>query len=185
MRRILLAAGLTVLLLNTTGCATFKIIGNDIDRTATVFGDVGLTGDNIRLTVVPGSKIRKLSIIGDGCTVTIMEDVTLNKIEFWGMGNTVSIPDYLVVRSNEVGTNQIIRRVHETPAMPEWSPPPVLEEDPMLTAPPPAAAPRPAASTDTDAWLEELDEPEPAPEPVVLPPAAVDLEPPPPPSGEK
>jgi hypothetical protein len=124
------------LLLAVFGCARgAPIVGHRVVQEGTYYGDLGITGNGSNVTVLRHSRITKLSIIGNNCTVMVEEGAGLGKIEFWGNGNVVSIPDVLIVRSNNVGANQIIRRPR---------PPAPVVEDPYA-APPPPLAPMPSA----------------------------------------
>lgn len=127
MRTTLIIASMAGLLL-TAGCASTPLVGNGVSRADQFFGDVGITGSGSVVTILRGSRVNKLSILGNDCSVTVEDGVRLYKIEFWGKNNTVSIPEYLIVRTAEVGTNQIIRRPREVrPPADEsrWEPPPI------------------------------------------------------------
>lgn len=110
MTRTLLTIGLAGTVWLASGCAAHSIMGHGMVRSAQLFGNVRLTGDNNNITALRGSRITKLSVMGDNNTVNVDAGATLAKVEFWGNGNTVSVPGYVVVRSNEVGTNQLVRR---------------------------------------------------------------------------
>lgn len=155
MRTTMVVAMMAGLLL-VAGCASTPLVGDGVSRADQFFGDVGITGSGSVVTILRGSKVNKLSIIGNDCSVTVEEGVRLYKIEFWGKNNTVSIPEYLGVRTAQVGTNQIIRRPRETrPPLdtPAWEPlpaeprpesraypsRPARPETPMEAAPTPAA----------------------------------------------
>ena len=137
-RAMVLCALATGLVLANTGCAPNPIVGSNMVMTQQYFGDFGVTGHGNNITILPGSRLHKLSIIGDNNTLTVQDDVTIWKIEFWGKGNTVSVPEYLSVRSNDVGANQIIRRPYTPVPLPRTTEPP-----PAYTPPPPE---KPAAA---------------------------------------
>ena len=121
MKTVLLSVVMTGLVVAATGCAYNSIMGNGIVRADQYFGDVGLTGDNHNVTIVRGSRVNKLSILGDDCSVTVQNGVALCKIEFWGTGNTISLPEGLLVRTTEVGMNQIIRRPRRAREPGRWT----------------------------------------------------------------
>ena len=128
MNRIVIGAAALVVLTLTSGCAYNSIAGTGIVRADQYFGNVGVTGGGSNITILTGSKVPKLSVLGSNNTITVEEDVELSRIEFWGKGNTVSIPENLVVRTTEVGNNQIIRRPRMQRQAPvEWI---ELEYDP-------------------------------------------------------
>lgn len=150
-RVILLSALATGLVLASTGCAPNPLVGNSMVMSQQYFGDVGITGHGNNLTVLPGSRLHKLSLIGDNNTVTLQDDVTVWKIEFWGKGNTVSVPEYLSVRTNDVGANQIIRRPDNPVAMTRTIEPPPTYTPPPAEQPPagqPAVQPPPKPADD-------------------------------------
>lgn len=156
MRGTLLSALAIGLLAAAAGCARNPFVGSGIVGQRQCFGDVGIRGYDNNLTLLSGSKVRKLSIWGDNNRVTVEDGVTLSQIEFFGYGNTVSVSDTLVVRTSEVGTNQLIRRPRELrgpkdlsewdAAAPTYPPPPAqppTEPAPELkveVTPPPSAA---------------------------------------------
>ena len=133
MRTILLGALTAGLVLTTTGCA-HNVIGAGVTRVDQYFGDVGVLGSGANVTILRGSKVTKLSLLGNSNSVTVQDGVTLYQIEFWGKGNTVSIPEPMVVRTTEVGTNQVIRRPRDLRGPSEWS----RFEDTDMYVPPPA-----------------------------------------------
>lgn len=166
MARMALAALALGLVVAAGGCAQNATIGDAGEKAGVFFGDVGITGHGNTLTIQRGSRVWKLSIIGDNNRVTVEEDVTLNRIEFWGNGNVVSVPDYLVFRTTEVGSNQIIRR--PTAGRPaDWGEgQPMGELPPVRTLPPPQPRPEPRP------------EPPPREERIFMPPPAPEGEPP-------
>ncbi len=137
MRTALFTALVAGLMLAAFGCARgAPVVGHAVTQEGTYYGDLGITGNGSKITVLRGSRVNKLSIIGNNCTVMVEDGAGLAKIEFWGNGNVVSIPDTLIVRSNTVGTNQIIRRPR--PATPVLS-------DPYALPPPSPATPAPTS----------------------------------------
>jgi hypothetical protein len=128
-----LAAGL---LLVASGCASAPVQGNGVVMSQQFFGNLGVVGNGSNITVLPGSRLEKISVIGNNCQIFVHDNVTLWKIEFWGNGNAVSLPETLVVRLNNVGKNQVIKRPRgmDTPNFP-----PPAESD--TTEPPPASDP--------------------------------------------
>lgn len=122
MKRIVLSALTTGLLVAAGGCASHSIVGHGVTQAGQYFGDVGMVGHGTNLTVQAGSKVTKLSIIGDDCRVTVEEGAWVGWIEFWGNGSTVSIPADMVTRTSEVGANQIIHRPCAPYSPEEWSP---------------------------------------------------------------
>jgi hypothetical protein len=147
------------LVLATAGCASNAIVGTGVVRSGLYFGNVGVTGHGSSVTILHGSKVPKLSIIGNNTTVTVEDGVVLHRIEFWGKGNTVSIPENLIVRTTEVGANQIIRRPRETTVSSESSSwerttpaytPPAEPQSPPTQAPPPSETPRKPAEPASD-----------------------------------
>lgn len=159
MKGILSSAFLVTVALLTTGCAHNSIVGDGAVASNRYFGDVGIWGDGSTVTVLRGSKLNKLSILGNDNNVTVQDTATINHIEFWGKRNTVSIPEDLIVRTSEVGRNQIIRRVRQPITPNEWAPP--ID---TLT-PPPADTQTPPPPTDDNALYvpAEPDANEPAP----------------------
>jgi hypothetical protein len=158
MARVMLLSALAAgLALVNMGCAPNPMVGHNMVMSQQYFGDVGITGHGNNLTVLPGSRLHKLSLIGDNNTITLQDDVTVWKIEFWGKGNTVSVPEYLSVRTNDVGANQIIRRPYTSAPMPR-----TMEPAPAYNPPP--------AGNQTPARVEPKPQPKPAGEP--LPPEA-------------
>jgi hypothetical protein len=150
MRTKLLLALIAGLLVSAAGCGRpTRIIGHGIQQPVQLFGDVGITGNNNDFTVLAGSRVTKLSIIGDDNRITVEEGVALNRVEFFGNGNTLSVPDFLVIRTAQVGTNQIIRRPREPRPADDWIPP--------------------AEATPADTFLEDAYEPPPTAEPVAPP----------------
>lgn len=140
-----IAVGLLVL---ATGCAHNSIFGDGGMRSDQFFGDLGITGDQNGITVESGSRLHKLSILGHNNTITVAENVRIAQIEFWGKGNTVSLPEDMVVRTTEVGTNQIIRRPRElrelspmyTPLVePTYAPEPNEPVEEIYIRPPPTS----------------------------------------------
>lgn len=139
MRAIALSVMAAGLVLGTTGCAPNATVGTGMVMSQQWFGDTGFVGHSNNVTVLPGSRVNKLSIQGDNNTVTVMDDVTIWKVEFWGKGNTISIPEYLSIRTNAVGANQIIRRPRMVTPMPRYEPlPPVYTARPAEEPTPPA-----------------------------------------------
>ncbi len=125
------------------GCAVNPSVGTGIVAAQKYFGDVGIDGNGQNVTVLKGSRVTKLSIIGNNNTVTVEEGAAVYRIEFWGSGNTVMIPDNLwVLRTNNVGRNQIIRRPTSAPPGPSYEFTP--EAVPAATPTTPAATARPA-----------------------------------------
>jgi hypothetical protein len=132
-----------------TGCAANPVVGTRGNVQAQqYFGDVGVTGHNQNVTLLTGSRVRKLSILGDRNTVTVQDEVTIYRVEFWGSGNTISIPEHLSLRVDDIGNNQILRRPREVSMTPEPTrfeqPPPAVTTSPIEPATPPqnrAAAP--------------------------------------------
>jgi len=120
MKKSLMGIVASVLVVSATGCASSSIVGTGVTRVDRFYGDVGITGSNNNLTILSDSRVSKLSILGNNCTVTVQDGVMLYRVEFWGKGNTVSIPETLVVRTTEVGSNQIIRRPREQRHIFEW-----------------------------------------------------------------
>jgi hypothetical protein len=112
MTRAALIAMAAAALLAASGCSsTNRIVGHNLTQTGHWYGELGITGDANNFTVQSGSRITKLSIMGDGNTITVQERCSLGKIEICGENNTVNIPDYLVVRIAQWGSeNQIVRR---------------------------------------------------------------------------
>lgn len=184
MTRVVIGGLLIGVLLATAGCldGTTDIRGHYNERSGQYFGNLRIVGDGNNLTVLRGSRMKKLSICGNNNTVTLEENVTLAKVEFWGHGNTVSIPDYLLVRSSEVGSNQIIYRPRETQPQAEWPPPARI---PGL----PAMQPAETSDLPDEIEIEQRPQTEPVPrqpleeeddEPHFRPPPPVHMEPPPP-----
>jgi hypothetical protein len=94
-----------------TGCANDnRLVGNRMVERREFHGEAGITGHLNQLTVVPPSRITKLSVVGDANVVTIMDTVTCGKLEVWGNNNQFFIPERLVVRISNVGENQFIRQ---------------------------------------------------------------------------
>lgn len=158
------------LLVGLSGCvgADVEITGHNVMRASQFFGHVRLIGDGSDLTVMAGSKVTKLSIVGDDNRVTVHEQVTLNKIEFWGKNNTVSVPASLVVRTAEIGTNQIVRRPRDGGEPLDWLPPegeapayrPMIRDEPLEGAEPEVEIePRPQLE-DIEVEVPEDEEPE-------------------------
>lgn len=167
MRRLLLGVLLATLLVSVPGCARgLKIMGHGVSRSTQAFGDVGITGNDCDLTLVRGSRVIKLSVIGDNNNITVEEGAVVNKVEFWGHGNVVSIPEYLRLRSDEMGTNQIIRRPRERRVTGDWPPPVATPDEYTATSPRrPVSEPEPEAD---QAWQPAPAQPT-APPPVTEP----------------
>jgi len=169
MRTILLGALTAGLLLSTMGCAHNSIIGRGVTRADQYFGNLGITGSGNNVTVLAGSRVPKLSLLGDNCTVTIQDGAFLHRVEFWGKNNVVSIPDAMILRTSEVGYNQIIRRSRETPRSADVAP---WSGTPQTAAP---AAAQPAhvapAGSIPPAWQTE--------QPAEVPEEDVEFKPPP------
>lgn len=113
MKRIIFGALAIGLALAATGCANNPVWGSGGVRSDQFFGDVGIFGSGKEVTILRGSIVQKLSFLGHNNKITVQDGVSVSKIEFWGKGNTVSIPETLIVRTAEVGDNQIIRRPRE------------------------------------------------------------------------
>jgi len=149
MTRTALIALAAAGLLAATGCTSAnRIVGNNLTQVGSWYGELGITGHYNKITVLPNSRLTKLSILGSGNELIVDDHVTLGKIEIWGADNTVSIPASLVVRVNQVGDgSRVVRRLpgqtpEETmaggqtpiepgtamPQMPEKTPPPPEEE---------------------------------------------------------
>jgi len=111
--RILMGLGMAALL-GVAGCAYRtgnRVFGDNVKRSTTWYGELGITGHLNEVIVEPGSKLTKLSIIGEGNTVQVADGVPLGKIEVWGGNNTIYIPENLDIRSDLVGKgNRIIPR---------------------------------------------------------------------------
>ncbi len=167
MRTITLAVTVFGLLAGV-GCATNPMVANGVTRTDTYFGDLGITGNGNVITIADGSRVPKLSLIGNNNSITVEEGATIQKIEFLGKNNTVSIPDYLYIRTSEIGSNRIVRRPRERRLPTDWS---QYGQDASL---PPAYMPPPNSNT-TDTYGDWEDE-----EPTYEPPPTIDIEPPPP-----
>lgn len=103
--------GTAILLTVACGCASSnRIVGHNMTEVGDWYGELGISGDLNEVTVLHGSRVRKLSILGDGNTVRVEEGVTLPKVEIWGGRNTVFVPQYLLVRVSQVGNaNQVVR----------------------------------------------------------------------------
>lgn len=138
MKTLLTIVAAAGLLLTASGCAYNAIVGTGVARAAQFFGDVGVSGNGNQVTIQTGSKVSKLSVLGNNCTITVEDKVVLYRIEFWGKNNTVSIPESLIVRTTEVGSNQIIRRPHTTHDLQEWS---TWDQTPSGYTPPPTSPP--------------------------------------------
>jgi hypothetical protein len=141
MRTLLIVALSAGLLVAGTGCASNPIVGQASQRSEQYFGDVGITGHGNSLTILPGSRILKLSIIGNDNTITVEDNVTIYRIEFWGKNNTISIPDYLSIRTNDVGSNQIIRRARSVREPTYYTEPTPTYTSPRTTYISPSPAP--------------------------------------------
>jgi hypothetical protein len=119
--------------LAAAGCAVNPSVGKGITTAQKYFGDLGVEGHNQNVTILTGSRVTKLSIIGDNNTVTAEDGAAVYRVEFWGNGNTVIVPENLwILRTNNVGTNQVIRRPSGAPPVPPLEP---LAETPKSGAP--------------------------------------------------
>ncbi len=138
--------------LGAMGCAPNPSVGTGITTAQKYFGDLGVQGHNQNVTVLKGSRVTKLSLIGNNNTVSVEDGAAVYRIEFWGNGNTVIVPDNLwILRTNNVGTNQVVRRPTAGPPviyepLPE-SPPTAPGNQPQLApatgTPPPGKAEEP------------------------------------------
>ena len=145
MNRIALGLLGMGLLLTVTGCASNPLVGSNGAGSRQYFGDVGVVGHNNVLTVEKGSKVPHLSIQGNGNTVTVEDGAWVDRVEFWGNGNTVSLPNDILVRGTQIGSNTIVRRAR-APSTPLYTPveaPGSLPVPEVEAFPPPAPAARP------------------------------------------
>jgi len=121
-----LAAGLA---LGLTGCAN-RIVGNNLTERGEWHGEFGLTGHLNHITISGQSRLTRMSIIGDSNTIDVQHGATLGKIEIWGQRNKVYIPEDLIIRSSDVGANQVIRRAPGEPLeLPKFEPETVTSEE--------------------------------------------------------
>ncbi len=102
-----LLAGLAALLL--TGCATVQISGEGSRQEMVILGNVGITGEDHELTILPGSQVTKLSIIGEGIEVVVRPGATVDKIEIVGDDNEVTVPEDMPVEYSQIGDDNRLR----------------------------------------------------------------------------
>jgi hypothetical protein len=104
---IALAAGLALL----AGCAAHtEIAGDGIRQAQVIHGTVGIIGDGNELTVLPESKVSKLSIMGENNRVIVEEGACVSKVEVVGEDNEVICPEDLSVRFSSLGEDNRLRR---------------------------------------------------------------------------
>lgn len=102
-----LLAGLAALLL--TGCATVRIGGEGSRQEMVIQGNVGITGEDHELTILPGSQVTKLSIIGEDVEVFVRPGATVDKIEIVGEDNEVTVPEGMPVEYSQLGEDNRLR----------------------------------------------------------------------------
>lgn len=137
-----------------TGCANDnRMVGHHMTERREWHGEMGITGHLNNVTIVPPSRITKLSVMGDGNEVTIMDTVTCGKIEVWGNNNKFHIPTRLVVRISNVGDNQFIREDRPGEAGPVTVPSSIFPGGRAIEPPPPAESAAPSAGYENPAEL--------------------------------
>jgi hypothetical protein len=137
MRAMVLSVLAAGLLLACAGCASQPVQGNNVRLSNQYFGNLGVWGNGNQVNVQPGSRLEKVSIWGNSNSVDVADNVTLYKIEFFGKNNIVTLPENAVVRVNNVGANQIIRRPRNMVPMDQLTP----AGAPPGYLPPPATPP--------------------------------------------
>ena len=106
-----LATALTCTLL--VGCAHTSIHGSGTRHERVIQGQIGITGEDHQLTVLPGSEVTKLSIIGEDNRVVVLEGATIEKVEIVGDDNEVLVPAGMVVEYSEIGEDSRLRYLPE------------------------------------------------------------------------
>ncbi len=93
------------------GCANTTIRGTGSRHEQVFYGDVGISGEDHDVTMLPGSQVRKLSIMGEDIYVFVTDGALVDKIEIVGENNEVSCPAGVTVEYSELGEdNRLIHR---------------------------------------------------------------------------
>jgi hypothetical protein len=107
-----LVGGLAVVVV-LGGCQHTSITGSESMHERTVQGDLGIAGEDIRVTLLAGSDVPKLSIMGEGNTVVVGDGATVKKVEIVGEDNEVSLPPGLEVTYTEIGESNRLKYRYE------------------------------------------------------------------------
>jgi len=102
---------ITALVCVLTGCAHTSITGEGSRISQVYHGTVGIKGEDIEVTVLDGSDVKKLSLMGDSIHVLVKDGAVVRKVEIVGEDNEVSCPEGMIVEYSEIGEdNRLIYR---------------------------------------------------------------------------
>lgn len=102
---VAVAATLTAL----AGCAHNAITGDGSRHELVLHNTARLDGEDIDLTILAGSDVRKLSIVGEANRVVIENGAVVHKVEIVGEDNEVICPAGMAVEYTEIGEDNDLR----------------------------------------------------------------------------
>ena len=109
-RRTCCLVGMILSCAVNAGCTqALAISGDGMRDTLHVTGDVGIRGDDNRLTILAGSDVSKLSIIGDENEVIFEEGAHVSKVEVVGEENEIRVPEGEDVQWSAIGEDNRLR----------------------------------------------------------------------------
>ncbi|MGD8450928.1 MAG: hypothetical protein PVJ57_03845 [Phycisphaerae bacterium] len=102
-------AAVALALLALSGCAHNAITGDGSRHDLLLHNTARLDGEDIDLTILAGSDVRKLSIVGEGNRVVIQDGAVVHKVEVVGEDNEVTCPAGMRVEYTEIGEDNDLR----------------------------------------------------------------------------